>query len=49
MEEYCMPPLPRQLDRAAKPTTQPSDLKWILAAVSVVFTTTLVILLNDNL
>jgi len=44
-----MPPLPRQLDRTPKQTSQPSDLKWILAAVSVVFTTTLVIVLNDHL
>jgi hypothetical protein len=49
MEKYCMPPLPRTLDRTAKQTTRPSDLKWILAAVSVVFTTTLVIMLNDHL
>jgi len=44
-----MPSLPRQLDKTVKQTTQPSDLKWILAAVSVVFTTTLVIILNDHL
>jgi hypothetical protein len=49
MEEYCMPPLPRQLDRTARQTMTPSDLKWILAAVSVVLTTTLVIMLNDHL
>ena len=44
-----MPPLPRQLDRTAKKPTLPSDLKWILAAVSVVLTTSLVVMLNDHL
>jgi hypothetical protein len=44
-----MPPLPRQLEKTVKQPTQPSDLKWILAALSVVLTTTLVIILNDHL
>lgn len=44
-----MPPLPRQLDRTAKAGNPRSDLKWILAAVSVVLTTSLVVLLNDHL
>ena len=44
-----MPRLPRQLDRTAKQNTPSSDLKWILAAVSVVLTTSLVIMLNDHL
>jgi hypothetical protein len=49
MEEYCMPPLSRQLDRTAGQNNPPTDLKWVLAAVSVVLTTTLVVLLNDHL
>jgi hypothetical protein len=44
-----MPPLPRQLERTAKQTSPPADLKWILAAVSVVLTTTLVVMLNQHL
>jgi hypothetical protein len=44
-----MPPLPRQLDRTSKQSTPPTDLKWVLAAVSVVVTTTLVVMLNDHL
>ncbi|MEA2080295.1 MAG: hypothetical protein U9P00_10650 [Pseudomonadota bacterium] len=44
-----MPPLPRQLDRTAKQSKPPTDLKWVLAAVSVVLTTTLVVMLNDHL
>jgi len=44
-----MPPLPRQLDKTAKQNTPPSDLKWIPAAVSVVLTTSLVVMLNDHL
>jgi hypothetical protein len=49
MEDYCMPPLPRQLESTAKPASPPADLKWKLAAVSVVLTTTLVVLLNQHL
>jgi hypothetical protein len=49
MEEYIMPPLPRQLDRSDKQSNPPTDLKWVLAAVSVVLTTTLVVMLNDHL
>jgi hypothetical protein len=49
MEDYCMPPLPRQLERTAKQTSPSSDLKWILGAVSVVLTTTLVVTLNGHL
>ena len=44
-----MPPLSRQLDKTAKQNNPPSDLKWILAAVSVIVTTTLVLLLHDHL
>ena len=44
-----MPPLPRQLDKTKKQSAPPSDLKWILAAVSVIATTSLVVLLNDHL
>jgi hypothetical protein len=49
MEEYCMAPLPRQLDSTARQNNPPTDLKWVLAAVSVVLTTTLVVMLNDHL
>ena len=44
-----MPPLPRQLDSTTKQNNPPTDLKWVLAAVSVVLTTTLVVMLNDHL
>jgi len=44
-----MPPLPRQLDSTNKQSNPPTDLKWVLAAVSVVLTTTLVVTLNDYL
>jgi len=49
MEEDIMPPLPRQLDRSDRQINPPTDLKWVLAAVSVVLTTTLVVMLNDHL
>jgi hypothetical protein len=49
MEEYIMPPLPRQLDGSDKQSHPPTDLKWVLAAMSVVLTTTLVVMLNDHL
>jgi len=44
-----MPPLPRQLDSTARQNNPPTDLKCVLAAVSVVLTTTLVVMLNDHL
>jgi len=44
-----MPPLPRHLDSTDRQSTPRTDLKWVLAAVSVVLTTTLVVMLNDHL
>ena len=44
-----MPPLPRQLDSTARQINPPTDLKWLLAALSVVLTATLVVMLNDHL
>ena len=44
-----MPPLPRQLDSTARQNNPPTDLKWVLTALSVVLTTTLVVMLNDHL
>ena len=44
-----MPPLPRKLDSTDRQSSPPTDLKWVLAAVSVVLTTMLVVMLNDHL
>ena len=44
-----MPPLPRQLDSTARQNHPPTDLNWVLTALSVVLTTTLVVMLNDHL
>ena len=44
-----MAPLPRELDRNASESKPQPKLKWILTAVSVAMTTSLVVALHDQL